>query len=265
MKKDAFYFPHDSNAKDDPKLTLVIDHLGLEGYGIYFVLIEVLRDQNEYKYPILLLPSLARKYATTHEKIKAVVYNYQLFEVDEIYFKSLSLIERMIPLEKNRQQRKDAIAARWNKQKSILPNYDRNTTVSQPNNETSTTVIQSRVEERREEENRKEKSKVENITPEKFILVSQVKIFDLVKSLNENKRIEFEALKMNKGYKDYDFNEFFSKTVGQSYTNYTHVLNAFLASKKPQSSYGKPEKPKTRAEIEYNELNNDDDFVIHRN
>lgn len=34
MSKDAYYFTHDSNAKDDPKCALLIDQLGMEGYGI---------------------------------------------------------------------------------------------------------------------------------------------------------------------------------------------------------------------------------------
>ncbi|MFR4036304.1 MAG: Lin1244/Lin1753 domain-containing protein [Butyricimonas faecalis] len=58
MSKDAYYFTHDSNAKDDPKCALLIDQLGMEGYGIYWMLIEVLRDQPDYKYPLALLPSL---------------------------------------------------------------------------------------------------------------------------------------------------------------------------------------------------------------
>ena len=71
--KDAYYFSHDSNAKDDPKCVLLIEQLGLEGYGIYWVLIEVLRDQPNYSYPVELLPALARRYNTTAEKIKTVV------------------------------------------------------------------------------------------------------------------------------------------------------------------------------------------------
>ena len=42
MSKDAYYFSHDSNAKDDPKCMVLIDQLGLEGYGIFWVLIETL-------------------------------------------------------------------------------------------------------------------------------------------------------------------------------------------------------------------------------
>jgi len=46
--KNAYYFSHDSNAKDDPKCVLLIEQLGLEGYGIYWILIEILRDQPGY-------------------------------------------------------------------------------------------------------------------------------------------------------------------------------------------------------------------------
>lgn len=109
MNKDAYYFPHDSNAKDDPKCVLLIEQLGMEGYGIYWMLIETLRDQPGYRYPVALLPALARRYNTTVEKVKTVVYNYDLFivEGDEIFF-SQSLIDRMIPLEHKREQARKA-------------------------------------------------------------------------------------------------------------------------------------------------------------
>ena len=107
--KDTFYFSHDSNAKDDPKCVMLIEQLGLEGYGIYWVLIEILREQPDYKYPIALLPAIARRYNTTTEKVKAVVSAYQLFDVDEENkFFSESLIERMVPLENMRENRRMA-------------------------------------------------------------------------------------------------------------------------------------------------------------
>lgn len=81
MKKDAFCFPHDSNAKDDPKCVLLIDQLGCEGYGIYWILIEILREQPEYSYPIALLPSLAKRYGTTAKKFEDVIFKYCLFKI----------------------------------------------------------------------------------------------------------------------------------------------------------------------------------------
>ena len=64
MKKDAYYFSHDSNAKDDPKCMLLIEELQLEGYGIYWVLVEILREQPDFKYPLKMIPVLARKFLT---------------------------------------------------------------------------------------------------------------------------------------------------------------------------------------------------------
>jgi len=93
---EAYYFSHDSNAKDDPKCVLLIEELGLEGYGIFWVLVEELRNQPEYKYPLKLIPALARRYNTTTPKMEVVIKNYGLFEVDKKdFFFSKSLNRRM--------------------------------------------------------------------------------------------------------------------------------------------------------------------------
>lgn len=94
------YFPHDSNAKDDPKCVLLIDDMGMEGYGIYWMLIEVLREQPDYSYPIVNAMALARRYNTSTESVKQVIYKYDLFVVEEdrIFF-SESLNRRMAEAE----------------------------------------------------------------------------------------------------------------------------------------------------------------------
>ena len=106
QKVDSCYFSHDANAKDDFKIMLLIEEMGLEGYGIFWVLIETLREQQGYKYPIRLLSVIARKYNTTLAKVEAVVAKYQLFVIeDDCFFYSKSLIRRMQPLERAREQR----------------------------------------------------------------------------------------------------------------------------------------------------------------
>lgn len=107
--KDAYYFPHDSNAKDDPKVVMLIEQLGLEGYGAYWILIETLRDQPNYRYPLNLLPALARRYLTSKEKIETVVFNYDLFETEnEELFLSPSLCRRMSVFESKRKRLSEA-------------------------------------------------------------------------------------------------------------------------------------------------------------
>lgn len=107
--KDAYYFPHDSNAKDDPKCVLMIEQMGLEAYGIYWVLIETLRDQPNYSYPILNLPALSRRYNTQLEKMKNVILNYGLFDMDrKDFFLSASLIRRMQHIDSKRKRLSEA-------------------------------------------------------------------------------------------------------------------------------------------------------------
>lgn len=135
MANNAYYFSHDSNAKDDPKCMLLIDQLGLEGYGIFWILIEVLRDQPEYKYPISLIPILARRYNTTAEKMSTVIKNYGLFNFDEQNnFFSLSLNKRMNKIQNSIEQRRMAGLASAEKRKYQLIG----TTVERPLNECST-------------------------------------------------------------------------------------------------------------------------------
>lgn len=49
--KDAFYFSHDSNARNDPKMLLLRARLGPSGYAHYFMTLEVLREQDGYRIP----------------------------------------------------------------------------------------------------------------------------------------------------------------------------------------------------------------------
>jgi len=104
---ENYWFMHDFNAKDDPKIMLLIDELGMEGYGIYWVLIETLRGcpEAQYRYPLRLIPSLARKYATTSPKVETVVRNYGLFIIEnEEFFLSKSLCNRMEKYDLKREQ-----------------------------------------------------------------------------------------------------------------------------------------------------------------
>ena len=47
--KDAYFFSHDCNARNDPKILALRSVYGAEGYGVYFMLVEILREQPEYK------------------------------------------------------------------------------------------------------------------------------------------------------------------------------------------------------------------------
>lgn len=118
------YFPHEYTAKDDPKCERLIFKMGMEGYGIFWALLEVLRAQPDYTYPLENIPLVAYKYRTESEKVRRVVFDFGLFNVvdDKIFF-SNGLIRRMQPMDEEHKSRseggKKGMANRW-KNNSVI-------------------------------------------------------------------------------------------------------------------------------------------------
>lgn len=109
MEKDAFYFPHFCNARQDRKIKRVRKELGLEGYGIYFMLLETLREQQEFKFPMEDIDLLADEFGTSEQKIRTVICNYELFQVDEQQnFFSISFIKYLAPYLEGKQRKRIA-------------------------------------------------------------------------------------------------------------------------------------------------------------
>ena len=131
MVKDAYYFPHFCNARHDRKLKRVTKQLGVEGYGIYFMVLEVLREQTDYRYPISDIDLLADEFGTSDVKVSAVIKNYELFIIDNEMFFSQNLINNMQPYLIMKEQRSLAGKASAEKRKQLTQFNDRSTTVEQ--------------------------------------------------------------------------------------------------------------------------------------
>jgi len=109
MKKDAYYFPHFCNARGDRKIKRLTKDLGVEGYGLYFMLLEVLREQEGFRFPLADVDLLADEFRTSEAKLKTVLSNYSLFEIDEKQmFFSPKFDEYMEPYLKMKNQRIEA-------------------------------------------------------------------------------------------------------------------------------------------------------------
>lgn len=103
------YFSHDSNARNSDKLMKVRMKLGAEGYGIFFMLIERLREEEGYKSTIDC-DTLAFDLRVEPEKVKQVIENYDLFKFTEDgkYFYSDSFNERMEMMDLKRKKLAEA-------------------------------------------------------------------------------------------------------------------------------------------------------------
>lgn len=106
MNRENIYFSHDANAMSDPKCMLLVDQLGMEGYGMFWGLVEMLRQQPGYKLPLILLPAIADRFKVSESKIRTVVSAYGLFVVEnEEFFFSRSLCDRMELMQERRARR----------------------------------------------------------------------------------------------------------------------------------------------------------------
>ena len=50
--KQNFYFKHDAPSATNPKLAKLLQKEGARGYGVYWLLIELLRLQTDFSLPV---------------------------------------------------------------------------------------------------------------------------------------------------------------------------------------------------------------------
>jgi hypothetical protein len=105
MKKDAYYFSHDANARNDQKIISLRMKFGMRGYGIYFGIIEILRESCEYMIKADY-KTIAFDLREEESIIKQIIEDFDLFTINEDgNLQSNSLNKRMEVLEKTRVKR----------------------------------------------------------------------------------------------------------------------------------------------------------------
>jgi len=153
--KDAYYFSHDSNARNDERvLSLRMKH-GWSGYGLFWAIIEKMRESSDYQcikdYNIIAF-DLRVDTAT----IKSIVEDFGLFVFTEDgkYFYSIRLKISMGVVAEKSEKARLKVNKRWEKERekkeidtTVLPQYyDSNTSK----------VKESKVNEKREERGKKQ-------------------------------------------------------------------------------------------------------------
>lgn len=111
--KDTYYFSHDFNAHNDPKILKMLFKNGWEYYGLYWAVVEKLaQETGTFK--------LSRDYETLayflhvdEQKVRSLVEDFDLFETDESHFWSKRLIEHFKIRENKSNNAKDAARSRW--------------------------------------------------------------------------------------------------------------------------------------------------------
>jgi hypothetical protein len=157
--KDAYWFKHDSNARNDERIIDLLSELGYAGYGIFWALIEYLRDNENYEAEYKP-KRLARALQEQEDLIEQVINGYGLFVVDSEKFYSISLKARMKEMDIRRDQQREKANKRWH------PDGKKE---SDDESQSNAVALPEQYHKNREEEIREKKKKKDKITPEERV------------------------------------------------------------------------------------------------
>jgi len=186
-RKEAYYFSHDSNARHDEKiLSLRMKH-SWEGYGLYWAMVEKLREASDY--------SLKKEYnviafdlRTDAAKIKSIVEDFGLFAFTENgeCFYSERMYRNMTAKSINA---KKAAEARWSNRPK--PNIEKGKNASAMQTHTKRNAIkvkESKVKKRKEDVEEKSDDDIfEFLETLKTKYLDSEKLIQAVLSVKKNK------------------------------------------------------------------------------
>lgn len=123
-EKDAYFFSHDCNARNDPKILALRSVYGAEGYGVYFMLVEILREQPEYRLSVnkYMWNTLAMQMQVEASHLEQIITDCctefaengsTLLVNDGEYLYSASLLRRMGKVDDISNLRREAARKRW--------------------------------------------------------------------------------------------------------------------------------------------------------
>lgn len=110
------YFSHDSNARNSDRLIPLRAELQAEGYAIYFMILERLREEPDYT-SVRDYAMLAFDFRVSAESVRRVVEDFDLFAFTEDgeRFYSVSFLDRMKAKDAKSEKLRQAAQVRWAK------------------------------------------------------------------------------------------------------------------------------------------------------
>lgn len=128
--KDVYYFSHDCNARNDDKILAMRSVYGLEGYAMFFMIVEILREQHEYKLKLTkyVWKTLAMQLSVEESRVKKFVDDcvneFELLRIEDNFLLSESLVNRMNLFKEISEIRSQAAKKRWESQQQNKADED---------------------------------------------------------------------------------------------------------------------------------------------
>lgn len=122
--KLTVYFSHNASTRRNPKIQAMMIIYGTEGYGWFWILLELLREQPNYSYPFtnkyafqILAKEMNCEPKQAEKFITDCIEEFQLFQTDGESFWNNTLKETMACMENKSMKAKEAADRKWNKKR----------------------------------------------------------------------------------------------------------------------------------------------------
>lgn len=153
--KETYYFQHDYNARQDPKMQEMMVEHGISAVGVYWCVVEMLYEQGG-KLSLRTFKCIAYALHVDVSLVASVVNDFGLFQNDGECFWSDSANRRLQKRADVSEARRKAIEARWGK---------KDTNVLEKNIDDDTNVLQKNTKERKEKEKERKEKEINNTNP----------------------------------------------------------------------------------------------------
>jgi hypothetical protein len=124
MPKDTFYFSHDYNARNDEKIKRLIRKHGMQGYGVFWSIVEDLyNNANALR---MDYEGIAYDLRSDSDLVASVVNDFDLFIFNGDYFGSNSVQERLEQRNDKSAKARKSASYRWENANAMQTQSDSN-------------------------------------------------------------------------------------------------------------------------------------------
>jgi 5-methylcytosine-specific restriction endonuclease McrA len=118
--KDTFYFSHDYNARNDEKILEIRSLYGPEGYGVFWMIVETMAENENGKLNTSLIAGLSLSYGLAIDRLSDIIsscISTDLFKRDGIYIYSDRLLSHKDFRKERSESGKKGAIKKWNTQR----------------------------------------------------------------------------------------------------------------------------------------------------
>ena len=121
---DTFFFSHDYNARSDEKIKQLIRKYGMQGYGVFWAIVEDLyQNANALR---IDCDGIAYDLRVDSDMVKSIIFDFNLFVHDDEMFGSISIQKRIDKRKEKSAKARESAHYRWGNANALPTQCDSN-------------------------------------------------------------------------------------------------------------------------------------------